>query len=914
MPAPSNRLALPTGYQLGEFRIDRVLGKGGFGITYLATDQRQGARVAIKELLPDGIATRISGETVVAQTTAMEPELDWALKNFEIEARTLATFKHPNIVQVHRLIHANGTAYLVMDYVDGVSLGAAFRARPTPPDPAWLMPVVDGILDGLQEVHARGHLHRDIKPANIIVTEDGKPVLLDFGAARADLGRTITMTAMVSHGYSPFEQYQTKARQGAFTDIYSTAAVLYRGLTGSKPPNAADRMGEDECRRLAKSAELIRAGYGKPFLAATDHGLKVDAKDRPQSVWEWRQALKTNFPSVPSTQPKTFSILPAIAVLLMLTALILIGVLILKKRAADGEEAGSGDLQIAGAEIQKSIREGQAALADFEFERAESIAQQLLSEHPRNGDALDLKKATSGMLAIRDYEDGYGDSRRFIGIYYQINRLAQMEGRPDYSDYQLQALFWRGKLRLLGDGVTQDLDDGFADLERAAEENFDPARFELARRLFVGMGTTENPARALSLLDQAAETEPEAMRFLAWLHRLGEFVNHDPTKAETLERNAFRRAESLASRAEGDWASRYGLLHSHYYGLGTPEDRRLTLRLASDLIEDGSLRTRRFAAYYAMAERRYSAATTELETMADMGSRGAVCLLGLLYELGQHPQGEDLKEAFGLYRESLNSGSAAAMSRVAGFYRPSNDHSTTTANDLVGGSNAAAALDLCEKSFEKGFPGAAFYIGDMYLNGVTPGGVDLKSAYDWTFRASILGDSAAVAQLGTFYHPTGIDWAVERNAIVGGADAVKAARLYENAADLGNTFGMGKMGYLFLSGNHPDGKDLRKSFNWYKKAADAGSAEGMRQVATFYDPADSSEKHEIVGGADKNQAANWFEKAANAGDPYSMFKMGHLYEFGGHPDGINQNEARAWYQKAVDAGFGSAAEEALNRL
>ncbi len=288
MNSEEHRLALPAGYRLEEYTIDRTLGKGGFGITYLAKDLHLQQQVAIKEHLPDGISTRIDGITVVAQSDLLERDYSWSLKSFVKEARTLAQIQHRNVVKVMRLVEANGTAYMVMEYLEGESFGAYLKRKRTGLTEQDLLNVVLPLLDGLKAVHERGVLHRDIKPGNIYITKDGWPILLDFGSARLDLGQTATMTSMVSHGYSPFEQYQSKARQSAGTDIYAMGGVLYRAITGAKPPMASDRITEDELKPVHK---LAAGRYSDGFLRAIDHALSIDLRDRPESVESWREEL-----------------------------------------------------------------------------------------------------------------------------------------------------------------------------------------------------------------------------------------------------------------------------------------------------------------------------------------------------------------------------------------------------------------------------------------------------------------------------------------------------------------------------------------------------------------------------------------------------------------------------------------------
>lgn len=280
-----HRLALPAGTVLSGYRLDAVLGKGGFGLTYLATDLRLGMQVAIKELLPDGVATRVEGSTVVAQSRELHETYRWALQRFEQEARLLAGLTHPNIVRVLRLIEENGTAYMVMEYIAGVSLKDLIRKNGPLDEPTALL-ILQALMSGLEYVHSKGLFHRDVKPDNVFMTLAGQPVLLDFGSARQDLGHSVSMTAIVSKGYSPFEQYQTRGKQGAWTDIYSLAGTMIFSLTGETPADATDRIGNEEpADWLVKK---LKGRYTAGTLKGLEHGFKVNSSQRPPSIADWR--------------------------------------------------------------------------------------------------------------------------------------------------------------------------------------------------------------------------------------------------------------------------------------------------------------------------------------------------------------------------------------------------------------------------------------------------------------------------------------------------------------------------------------------------------------------------------------------------------------------------------------------------
>lgn len=283
-----HRYALPSGSRVGDYRIEGFLGAGSFGITYLATDEKLGRRVAIKEYLPSDWAFRDADGSVAAKTQSDAEDLRWGLERFAEEARSLARFDHPNVVRVHRYFTAHDTGFLVMEYVDGGSLGDLLRRKGTLTE-AEIERHVLPVLDGLEELHEAGLLHRDIKPDNIALRADGSPVLVDFGAAREEVGaRSRALTSLVTPRYSPLEQYSTNAKQGPATDLYAFAAVLYRCITGRTPVDAANRsLGEEQ----VPVAEAAKGSYGAGLLAAVNAALSPRMAHRPQSIGEFRTVL-----------------------------------------------------------------------------------------------------------------------------------------------------------------------------------------------------------------------------------------------------------------------------------------------------------------------------------------------------------------------------------------------------------------------------------------------------------------------------------------------------------------------------------------------------------------------------------------------------------------------------------------------
>jgi serine/threonine protein kinase len=290
-PAPSeNLLALPDGTELvGDYRIKRVLGAGGFGITYLADEKALARLVTIKEYFPADFAAR-QATNASPRSKEVAGDYQWGLDRFIEEAQTLARFDHPNVVRVHRYFRANNTAYMVLHFEEGGSFKSWLKGLKRAPRQAELDNMVAPLLDALEIIHKANFLHRDIAPDNIMVRRDGSPVLIDFGSARGQIAsHSRTVSALVKPGYSPYEQYATTtSSQGPWTDIYALGATLYHALTGKRPPDAPSRMLSDE---YVPASEAALSSYRSGFLRAIDKALRLEVGERPQSIAEWRGEL-----------------------------------------------------------------------------------------------------------------------------------------------------------------------------------------------------------------------------------------------------------------------------------------------------------------------------------------------------------------------------------------------------------------------------------------------------------------------------------------------------------------------------------------------------------------------------------------------------------------------------------------------
>jgi serine/threonine protein kinase len=285
-------LSLRIGTRMAEFEITDRIGEGGFSIVYLAMDHSLERTVALKEYMPSSLAARVGATQVQPRSSRYRETFEAGLKSFVNEAKLLAQFDHPALVKVYRFWEANGTAYMVMPFYQGMTLKDATRALPAPPDEAWLMTVLAPLTEALMVIHAEHCYHRDIAPDNVLLLAgSGRPLLLDFGAARRVIGdMTQALTVILKPGYAPVEQYAEVPgmKQGPWTDVYALAAVVYWAITGKTPPAAVGRVMSDSFVPLAKCA----AGrYTLPFLQTIDRALVVLPEQRTPSIEAFRLDL-----------------------------------------------------------------------------------------------------------------------------------------------------------------------------------------------------------------------------------------------------------------------------------------------------------------------------------------------------------------------------------------------------------------------------------------------------------------------------------------------------------------------------------------------------------------------------------------------------------------------------------------------
>lgn len=284
---------LPPGTRLNErYILGRVLGHGGFGITYLAWDLKLLRKTAIKEYYPQNVAARNAGEQRVTAFASEEIQeyYSYGLERFLDEARVLSRLlSHPGIVSFEDFFAANGTAYLVMEYLEGQTFKEYLKQGDRRLSFPHAVQIMNPVIDALSEIHRLGLMHRDVSPDNIYITDDGQVKLLDFGAARYAVGEhSRSLSIILKAGYAPEEQYRSRGKQGPWTDIYATAATLYRAVTGIIPPEALDRLDDDILAPPSMLEPSVPPAGEQVMLKA----LALKGRNRYQTMDEFRYELQ----------------------------------------------------------------------------------------------------------------------------------------------------------------------------------------------------------------------------------------------------------------------------------------------------------------------------------------------------------------------------------------------------------------------------------------------------------------------------------------------------------------------------------------------------------------------------------------------------------------------------------------------
>jgi tRNA A-37 threonylcarbamoyl transferase component Bud32 len=303
---------LPPGTRIDQYEISQLLGRGGFGITYLVRDDGLAKDFALKEFFPEDLVRREGTSLRFASKPNSENDYRWGLRKFYDEARLLAQFNHSNIVNVRRVFEANNSAYMLLDFIKGSTLEKWLQGLDSPPTQEELDLIAAPLLSALELVHENRTWHLDISPENVMIrSSDGAPILLDFGASRFEMKQhsQLVSALVFKSGYSAPEQYTSNAdRYGPWTDIYAFGAMLYRAVSGERPSEATARQMHDEQKPATQST---KGAYRDKFLKAIDWALRLRPQDRPQSIGQWREMLLDGSGTVAAAPAKTRALMNA---------------------------------------------------------------------------------------------------------------------------------------------------------------------------------------------------------------------------------------------------------------------------------------------------------------------------------------------------------------------------------------------------------------------------------------------------------------------------------------------------------------------------------------------------------------------------------------------------------------------------
>jgi TPR repeat protein/serine/threonine protein kinase len=737
--------ALPAGTRLEEFVIERVLGAGGFGITYLARDVSLNRQVVIKENLPTQFAWRETATGTVRPRHTSGGDADdyeWSMNNFLREAETLASLDHHGIVRVLRKFEANGTAYFVMPFVDGVALDTLIeerRSKNSPFSEQELRGLLERMLDTLAYLHDRGIYHRDIKPGNILISNEGVPALIDFGSARQRLSER-SMTVIESAGYTPFEQLQSRGNVGPWSDLYALGGTLCKAITGMTPPKAADRMIGDPWVGLAAN-NPAHSPFSDGFLQAIDRSMAVDPSQRWQDARQWQHRLQTGTAKKSSSTQSV----PHVSAW------------------DDSDPAIEGSIDsggIASGDTAAPALWNPTTAVNLSFLLTPAFGTFL---HARNAKALGIPGgyktgmrwfyvmcayiALSTLLGL-DGKHFLINNVAILSLWYffsakkQISLVKERYGRIYHQKSLITpvctALFWGGAISILiqllplralnevRKSSSEEIEATRGDNSHSENISVDTAvtYFSSGLKYASGDGVTQNHDESVKWYRKAADLGSlEAMNNLGLCYAEGQGVPKDLEEAARWYRKAAEQGLALSQR---------NLAHAYVSGEGVSKN--------------------------------IDTATGWFKKAAMQDDAEAQYMLGLAYT-GEEGIAQDLVESAKWFQKAADQGHAKAQQSIGDCYM----------NGKGVGKNSAKAFEWIKKSAENGCLDAQFQLGLMYASG-TGGAADHGEAAKWFRKTAEGGEARGMANLGWCYETgTGVT-----------KDEAEAAKWYRKALDAGD--------------------------------------------------------------------------------------------------------------------------------
>ena len=488
---------LPEGSVLnGKYLVGRILGRGGFGVTYLGYDLNLQLRVAIKEYFPLGASYRVASSYNVFSLTDAETTSAFAkgCGVFLDEAQTLARFNSLYIVHVREFFREHGTAYIIMDYVDGITVTETVKAAGGKLPLDRVLSLMEPLIQQLDKLHEKNIIHRDIKPDNIMVVQDdfGKEhaVLLDFGAARSFISGNVTKnyTAVITPGFAPLEQYSEISRQGPYTDVYAICATMYYMLTGKIPtPVNEQQINSIPIKPFSEIGVRLPAHVEKAIM----HGLALKSTDRTQTMQQLSRELaveqkKTKLPEKTEQEKKTSPRTkrkPRISSALVIACIFAIALI------------GTGSFMLLS---------GSNSGPEADYRKATSLMQK--------GEYQEAEGLYESLGEYKDSTLKLAEARYFLGLSYETGNGVKQDDRLAVSYYQLaadegytEAVNKLGECAYYGKGIKQDYAAAFEFFEEASDQGSVDALYNLGLCYETGHGTKKDEKTAMAYYRIAAD-------------------------------------------------------------------------------------------------------------------------------------------------------------------------------------------------------------------------------------------------------------------------------------------------------------------------------------------------------------------------------------------------------------------------
>ena len=739
-----NQYALPIGTRLKHYVIEKLLGQGGFGLVYLARDESLACQVAIKEYLPEQLASRTQGNTVSPNTENTQAIFAQYRNNFIREAQQIAQLDHPAIVRVMQVFEANNTAYMVMPYYTGEPLKRFQKRTNKRWNEAELKALLEPLLNALELLHQKNILHRDIAPDNIFLKDNGQPILIDFGAARQiESEYTISQNLLYKHGYSPIEHYSLsgKTQAGAWTDIYSLAAVVYELATGKKVPPAPDRVSHDQMLSL-KSCHPV--GLSPNFIASIDFALAIKGKERPRSISEWRDCMNTGKLSSSNTEtaPTRVNVKNIQRPLIILVS----GMLI--------------------------IGLAYGAFAGYQAWQQQSQSQTLPTiQQLGTVNQQETKKTESNQGQLKA-----SDIARLRAMYAERENIVMRTGSDEsYAENCFKHLtFWKhaakqgqaiaqvllGSCYEYGKSVPQDNAQALAWYHKAAEQGEAGAQYSLGFMYQEGKGVAQDDVQAVAWYRKAAEQgDASAQANLGFMYQEGKGVAQDDVQAVAWYRKAAEQGNAVTQ-------ANLGFMYQE--GRGVAQDDTQAVAWYRKAAEQGNAVTQTNLGW--MYEHGKGVAQDNIQAVAwyrkaaEQGESSGQNNLGFMYQEGKGVAQDDT-QAVAWYRKAAEQGNAVTQTNLGWMY----EHGKGVDQDNI------QAVAWYRKAAEQGETSGQNNLGFMYQEGKGVAQDDVQ-AVTWYRKAAEQGDASGQHNLAFMYQ--------EGRGVA--QDDAQAVAWYRKAAEQGN--------------------------------------------------------------------------------------------------------------------------------